>query len=206
MMEVTRQQALKENLRFYFTNRPCSKGHLDKRYTHNSQCLGCQKGHSDSHRKTEKYAKTRRKRYERLYLEDPARFLHDRARGRSRSSGLEFSITVQDVRDVWPKDGKCPALQEVLVPNIGAEGKDGQSAPYSPSLDRLNPSQGYVRGNIAVISQLANSIKSYTQDAAQVFKVAQWMASQGLCGVEDARGNAEALLAMYEDMGLRIDL
>jgi len=31
----------------------------------------------------------------------------------------------------------------------------------SPSLDRIDPKKGYVRGNIIVLSHLANTIKSH---------------------------------------------
>jgi len=32
---------------------------------------------------------------------------------------------------------------------------------YSPSIDRMNPKLGYVKGNVRVISQLANGMKQH---------------------------------------------
>jgi len=43
-----------------------------------------------------------------------------------------------------------------LKPNVG--GKTG--APSSPSLDRFNPACGYEVGNVVVVSNRANQIKS----------------------------------------------
>jgi len=37
---------------------------------------------------------------------------------------------------------------------------DGKVRPNSPSIDRVSPGKGYVKGNVIVVSQKANSIKS----------------------------------------------
>ena len=48
------------------------------------------------------------------------------------------------------------------------------ATPQSPSLDRLDSSMGYVKGNVVVISVKANTIKSaYT--AEDIAKVADWL-------------------------------
>lgn len=69
----------------------------------------------------------------------------DRARRRS----IPFDLTPDDI--VIPE--RCPVLGLVLSPNVG------HAAPNSPSLDRIDPSKGYVRGNVQVISQRANALK-----------------------------------------------
>jgi hypothetical protein len=38
---IDRQEALKERLPRYFTGRPCSRGHVVERYTHNKTCCEC---------------------------------------------------------------------------------------------------------------------------------------------------------------------
>lgn len=68
------------------------------------------------------------------------------ARTRARNSGLPFNISIDDV--VIPK--RCPILNVAL-------GKVG--GPHAPALDRINNKRGYVKGNVAVISKLANSMK-----------------------------------------------
>lgn len=45
---------------------------------------------------------------------------------------------------------------------------------FSPSLDRIVPSRGYVRGNVVVISQRANAIKS-DATAEEIQAVADWL-------------------------------
>lgn len=72
------------------------------------------------------------------------------ARGRARDANREFSITVADIF-IPPL---CPLL---CIPIIVGRGKQG---PNSPTVDRIDSSKGYVSGNVWIISQKANRIKS----------------------------------------------
>jgi hypothetical protein len=65
---------------------------------------------------------------------------------------MEFSLTPDDIH----VPARCPILGIPLRPAYGRSGpRHG-----SPSLERLNPEVGYVRGNVAVISHRANQLKS----------------------------------------------
>ena len=72
------------------------------------------------------------------------------SKSRARQSGLEFNITLTDV----PIPEKCPILEVPLV--LGT----ATSYELSPSIDRIDSTKGYVRGNVKVISLLANRMKS----------------------------------------------
>lgn len=72
--------------------------------------------------------------------------LYRSARKRALQKGLEFNIELRDIH--IPK--KCPILKVPLI----------CSTRYSPSIDRIYPDKGYVKGNIAIISVLANSMKA----------------------------------------------
>jgi len=92
--------------------------------------------------------------YMRTYLRTqrrlrPAIALHSRARQRAARRGLPFDLNVSDV--IVPPI--CPALG---VPIIVGETR----SPNSPSLDRIRPTLGYVRGNTRVISDKANRLKA----------------------------------------------
>lgn len=71
-------------------------------------------------------------------------------RSRARKSGLGFDLEEGDI--VIPE--VCPVLGIKIVRN------QGKLTPETPSVDRINPLLGYVRGNIAVISWRANKLKS----------------------------------------------
>ncbi|MGO4409460.1 MULTISPECIES: hypothetical protein [unclassified Brevundimonas] len=79
---------------------------------------------------------------------DPAMSLLQRARQRAARRGLPFDLRRSDI--VVPSI--CPALGVPITLGVGR-------TPHSPSLDRIQPALGYVRGNIRVISDQANRLK-----------------------------------------------
>jgi predicted nucleic acid-binding Zn ribbon protein len=88
------------------------------------------------------------------------------ARHRAATKGLEFSITEADVSI----PSHCPVLGIPLDPKSGRRGFH----PNSPSLDRIDNGQGYIPGNVCVISSKANTIKrGYT--ASELRACAEYM-------------------------------
>lgn len=82
-------------------------------------------------------------------LETPGRVLWERAKRRAQQFNLPFSISPNDIS----LPSACPALGIRI--RIGRRRSNA-----SPSLDRIVPSRGYVPGNIRVISDRANRLKS----------------------------------------------
>lgn len=70
---------------------------------------------------------------------------------RSKQKGIPFDLTIEDI--TYPEF--CPVFGFKLQRNKGSN-----PARSSPSVDRIIPELGYVKGNIQMISQLANSMKS----------------------------------------------
>lgn len=91
--------------------------------------------------------------YARTYrFKSPAAYLYRIAKHRAKKKGIEFSIEVGDI--VLPTH--CPILGiELTMHSDGTTG--GKNNSYS--LDRIDTTQGYVKGNVHVISFLANSMK-----------------------------------------------
>ena len=106
---------------------------------------------------------------------DPIQRLYENSRDRARSQGLPFDLTPEDLRQLWPEGGRCPALG---IP-MRAGGRPRAPTPNSPSVDRLNPDWGYTRGNVAIISMAANRAKSNLR-AKDLEAIAAWMRRQGL--------------------------
>lgn len=75
-----------------------------------------------------------------------------RVKSRAKRLGIDFNITVEDIK--IPE--KCPVLGLTLILSNQGSGyhKD------SPSLDRINPKGGYVKGNVRIISARANLLKN----------------------------------------------
>ena len=73
-----------------------------------------------------------------------------RSKSRARKKGFEHNIGLEDI--VIPET--CPLLGISLYKGAETVG------PNSPTLDRIDSSQGYVKGNVWVISYRANTIKN----------------------------------------------
>jgi hypothetical protein len=94
----------------------------------------------------ERYRSSRAKKYR----SDVALSLWRSAKYRAKKRGIEFCIKK---RDVYVPD-KCPVLGVDLVVSRG------HVKPNSPTIDRIDPQKGYIKGNIIVVSSKANTIKS----------------------------------------------
>lgn len=77
--------------------------------------------------------------------------LFKRAKERATRDNIEFSIDIEDI--IVPKF--CPILGIELKVSVG------KANDASPSLDKIDPKKGYVKGNIMVISRMANIMKAH---------------------------------------------
>lgn len=69
-----------------------------------------------------------------------------KAKQRADRFSLDFNIEESDI--IIPKT--CPVLKKELK----------QHTRYAPSLDKIDPTKGYTKGNIQVISRKANTMKN----------------------------------------------
>ena len=97
--------------------------------------------------------------------------MYQRAKCRAKVKGLAFTIEVSDI--IVPKF--CPILNVELQSKKGNPG--GQKV--SPALDRIDPTKGYVKGNVRVISHLANMMKSHATEL-EMITFSKWVLSNFL--------------------------
>jgi hypothetical protein len=79
------------------------------------------------------------------------RLLYLMAKSRAKKSGVVFDLQFEDIP---PIGEKCPLLGHPFV--ITESGR----SPFSPSLDRIDPKLGYVKGNVWFVGYRANLIKN----------------------------------------------
>lgn len=76
------------------------------------------------------------------------------AKQRARAKGMEFNITIDDL---LPLPDYCP----VLDVKLNYSGTDAYGfVNNSPSIDRIDSSKGYIKGNVMIVSWRANRIKA----------------------------------------------
>ncbi|WP_124618586.1 hypothetical protein [Burkholderia contaminans] len=158
----------------YFTGRPCTRGHIEPRYTVSGVCMGCQREASKIERNLPRAKQRQRGYYEKLRAEQPEVIMWRSARLRAEKLGMPFAITPEDILAVWHADDVCPVLGIGMRHNF--DGK-GSHADDSPSLDRIRPEFGYVKGNIVVISFLANRLKGDETNPNVFRRIADWLES-----------------------------
>lgn len=154
----------------YMEKKTCSKCHEEKSLNafhkgngpkgRRSQCISCCKQYSqkypalrkksrDERRKTDpEYRKHEEELQRQRDKKNPAKYLYRMAKYRASQKGLEFTISESDI--VVPN--QCPLL-EVPFDEVRS------ASSYAPSLDRIRSDQGYVPGNVWVISKRANMLK-----------------------------------------------
>lgn len=138
-------------------------------------CKICSKKRDKTRRNPETNRRGRVKWIEKTLKKDPSLFLWFRTKWAASAKGLDF--------DLDPEDLKIPEFCEVLglrivvkMPETG--GRRG-AKDEAASVDRLNSSLGYVKGNVRIISNLANTIKNFGT-ARQHELVAAYMRKHGI--------------------------
>lgn len=97
----------------------------------------------------ERYRAKETKSYYKRKEERPEVHMYRKLRDRVRKTGLDFDLIQEDI--IIPSH--CPVLG---LPLVMAKGKHRDN---SPSIDRIDNSKGYVRGNIIIVSWRVNRIK-----------------------------------------------
>lgn len=151
----------------YTSDLTCPKGHVGERYTVDQSCCECrrltvaaraQRGYYERNR--DRLLVTQRASWHRRsesitaadrshHRDDPRREMVLAAAKRAKRDGTEFDLRFSD----FEMPEVCPVLSIPL--SVG----EGKLHAGSPSLDRIDPSRGYVKDNVWVISHRANRAK-----------------------------------------------
>lgn len=154
----------------------CKRCKVEKPLNDKGRCDGCEKYLNDyykAHRqehiaraiKSQKKNRFKTKEYKReLNRKNPVGYLLQRIRSRAKLEGIPFDLTKDDV--IIPSH--CPVLGIPLQVN------DWKVGDNSISVDRIIPELGYIRGNVAIISHKANTIKN-NASIEELEKVLVWL-------------------------------
>jgi hypothetical protein len=127
---------------------------IDEFYKGVRQCKQCVKERCKKYKQKNKESlKIKKKIWDKSYknrLDKKPLLMLRRARNRAKKNNIPFNLTIEDI--VIPK--VCPIL------GIPLFHEKGGVTDNTPSLDKIIPSLGYIKGNVAVISWKANLMKS----------------------------------------------
>ena len=88
---------------------------------------------------------------------NPTNVLLISAKHRAKKKKLPFNIDNKFLKKIYPKNNMCPVLN---VPfQLGFLNENKKNKDYAPSLDRIIPKKGYVKGNVIIVSNIVNRIK-----------------------------------------------
>jgi hypothetical protein len=151
----SRYLALSAGEKFYVPEIPCKRGHLlrDVKFM---ECVQCQldKQRAPSYRSYSIWWTTR---------------------DRAKKLGLPFNLTREYIERIWPEDEMCPIFGVKFESLSGPSRGKGHPHPHSASIDRIIPEKGYVEGNVAIISNRANTMKHNCSDPEVFRKLADWL-------------------------------
>ena len=103
-----------------------------------SRCLACEK-----------------QEFEVRYAKNPFPQMVSNAKIRSKADGRIFNISTEYIKSIFPKDARCPVLGVKFDMTL----KKGGTQKHSPTLDKIIPEKGYVKGNLIIVSWIVNRIK-----------------------------------------------
>jgi hypothetical protein len=98
-------------------------------------------------------------------LKDYGYTLFIETKSRAKARGLAFDLEPSDL--LIPEF--CPVTGEKLVVELGGRTNN------TPTVDRKDQSKGYIKGNVFVISWIANKVKSDQVDPALFEGIARYM-------------------------------
>jgi hypothetical protein len=116
----------------------------------------------------EKNRPTSREQRLRWNEDNPTKVLVSSAKQRAARAGVPFDLGPDDV--VIPE--RCPVLGIPLRKSRG-----GAASAGSPSVDRVVPHLGYVKGNVVVMSHRANMIKN-DASLSELEAITSWLRSR----------------------------
>jgi hypothetical protein len=100
------------------------------------------------------YTQIRKKKYRNFQENHPEYYLFRNARRRANKKNLDFNLTIDYVKSLFPENNICPLLE--IPMQVGKE-----TVFYNSfTLDRIDPNKGYIMGNVWIVSCKANVSKN----------------------------------------------
>lgn len=95
-------------------------------------------------------------------------------KARSKEKGYDFDLTADYIQGLFDEcKGMCSQTGILFDMNLGTKGK-GNRNPLRPSVDRIDSTKGYVKGNVRVVLSIVNTMKADWPDEMVDMVVKAW--------------------------------
>jgi hypothetical protein len=151
---LSHKEAKNKGSKFYFTGKPCKRGHISKRYTCSRACIKCLPIDAKIFRdKQPDYYREYMQAYRKEWKEThPVEHILRSAKYSAKYRNIEFNLSREFVESIKISEF-CPSCNKKMT--FSAESKMD-----SPSVDRIINDIGYIDNNIIIICVGCNSDKS----------------------------------------------
>ena len=106
----------------------------------------------------------------------PFRYYISNSRKNAKNKRFEFNLTVEYIKTLWQQQrGVCPYLGVQM--HLDEVGHERHRSPNSASLDRIDPSKGYVEGNVEWVCLFVNLGKNGFTKVQVKDLLGQWQSS-----------------------------
>ena len=97
----------------------------------------------------------------RLDQYSPFKYSLNKARSRSKSRGEITDLTLEYLKEIWEnQNGLCPYTNIKMEMPRSSQDEDIKKSPTKLSLDRIDPSIGYIKGNVEFVCYCVNVMKN----------------------------------------------
>jgi hypothetical protein len=151
---ITRTEAKELGLTRYFTGEPCKNGHIEERKVYNKNCIRCERLYPS-------YLKAKRRGTNKWKAGSPRWQLGSALRSGLKRRPTDNPITINELDELWNlQDGRCALTGELMTWKGGGKGP----TPSSVSLDRIDSTGSYTKGNVRLICFWVNSARMNMTD------------------------------------------
>ena len=97
----------------------------------------------------------------RLDQYSPFKYSLNKARSRSKSKSETTDLTLQYLKEIWEtQKGLCSYTNIKMEMPRSSQDEDIKKSPTKLSLDRIDPSIGYIKGNVEFVCYCVNVMKN----------------------------------------------
>ena len=97
----------------------------------------------------------------RLDQYSPFKYSLNKARSRSKSKSETTDLTLEYLKEIWEtQKGLCSYTNIKMEMPRSSQDEDIKKSPTKLSLDRIDPSIGYIKGNVEFVCYCVNVMKN----------------------------------------------